>query len=344
LPLHNYDFVSRLLHRLALASPSVAEASLDADQAVFSRHSPSQVHTRHVFVAGLARAGTTVLMRRLYQTGAFRSLTYRDMPFVLAPNLWQRISSLSRASMQARERAHGDGILVDFDSPEALEEVFWRVVAGSNYIREDCLVPMVADTDTQERFRRYVAAILCGHPGKRYLSKNNNNVLRLPTLAQAFPNAAIIIPFRAPRAQAASLWRQHLRFSQDGHDDGFTRAYMGWLVHHEFGPGHRPFVFNDERPSGVPDTDPDYWLAMWIRTYRHVLATAPPRALFVSYDRLCTQGAVMWDVLVRQLELPGGTPAEALHPQPVHHELAASPGLLAEADALHERLHARAIA
>ena len=344
MPLHSYDFASRVLHRLALASPTVAEASLDVDQAVFSRHSRSQVRTRHVFVTGLARAGTTVLMRRLYQTGVFRSLTYRDMPFVLAPNLWQRISSLSRANMQARERAHGDGILVDFDSPEALEEVFWRVVAGRDYIRNNCLVPMQADIATRERFRRYVATILCSHPGKRYLSKNNNNVLRLPTLAQAFPNAAIVIPFRAPRAQAASLWRQHLRFSADGHNDSFTRAYMGWLVHHEFGPGHRPFVFDDERPPGAPDTDPDYWLAIWIRTHRHILKTAPPQALFVSYDRLCTQEAATWDVLARQLELPEGVPVEALHAQPVQHELAASPGLLAEADALHDELDRRAIA
>ena len=47
----------------------------------------------HIFICGLPRSGTTILMRSLYETKKFASLTYRDMPLLLSPNLWNKISS-----------------------------------------------------------------------------------------------------------------------------------------------------------------------------------------------------------------------------------------------------------
>ena len=125
-----YGALDRLLHRLALQVGPIAEMSFDVDQRMAGGRSRDIVGLRSRFVAGLARAGTTVLMRRFHTTGAFRSLTYRDMPFVLAPNLWRRLMRSSRREVAATERAHGDSMLVDVDSPESLDEVFWRIFAG----------------------------------------------------------------------------------------------------------------------------------------------------------------------------------------------------------------------
>jgi len=47
--------------------------------------------------------------------------TYRHMPFVLCPLLWHRVSRGLRQESKLSERAHGDGLLVGFDSPEAFE-------------------------------------------------------------------------------------------------------------------------------------------------------------------------------------------------------------------------------
>ena len=69
------------------------------------------------------------------------------------------MTRLSRAERGAAERAHGDAIMVDFDSPEALEEVFWRTFCGTAYIRSDRLTTMQADAETIDRFRRYVGSI-----------------------------------------------------------------------------------------------------------------------------------------------------------------------------------------
>ena len=48
------------------------------------------------------------------------------MPFILAPLLWERVSKGFRKPTGLKERAHGDGLVVGYDSPEAFEEVLWR--------------------------------------------------------------------------------------------------------------------------------------------------------------------------------------------------------------------------
>lgn len=106
----NYGFLDRLLHGLALSRTPIADISFDLDQLAVQTASTEMTRQPHVFISGLARAGTTVLMRRFYATGRYRSLTYRDMPFVLAPNLWKRLSSISTRTLGRVERAHGDNL------------------------------------------------------------------------------------------------------------------------------------------------------------------------------------------------------------------------------------------
>ncbi len=298
----NYSRLDRLLHRLALQVAPVAEMSFDLDQALRPKDDgrPEVARQRHVFVSGLARAGTTVLMRRFHETGAFRSLTYRDMPFVLAPNLWRRLSTPSRREAVAAQRAHGDRLEVDFDSPESLDEVFWRIFCGDDYIRDDRLVPHTPDEESIAKFRRYVAAILSAErPEIRYLSKNNNNVLRLAGIREAFPEALVLVPFRDPVRQAASLLDQHRRFRELQRADPFVLSYMSWLGHHEFGGDHRPFRFRDGDLDSLARRSPDtldYWVANWIDTYGWLVETAPEAVVFVCYEDLCEDGRV-WNAL-----------------------------------------------
>ncbi len=288
---------------MALGSGAVAEASFDVERTLHGRRARSVDEEQHVFVAGLARAGTTILMRSLHQSGLFRSLTYRDMPFVLAPNLWRAVSRQSRREAVAVERAHGDGIRVDFDSPEALEEVFWRVFCGDDYIRSDRLIPMRASDEIVTKFRTYIKIVLSESGTTRYLSKNNNNILRLKSISAAFPAAIILIPFRDPVQQAASLLRQHRRFLALHHSDSFSKQYMTWLAHHEFGADHRPFVFG-ERPAPPDVDDLRYWLELWISTYSYLHENAPAQAIFIDYERLCEHSDEVWAKLSDLLGLP----------------------------------------
>lgn len=84
-------------------------------------------------------------------------------------------------SADAKERAHGDGIMVSFDSPEAFEEIFWRTFCAKDYIFKDHLAPHKANEEAVDQFRIFVQQIIDSRDTSeqtRYLSKNNGNVFR----------------------------------------------------------------------------------------------------------------------------------------------------------------------
>ena len=303
-----YGLGDRLLHRVALGVPLIRSASFDLDAVFAGRGNGTETRT-HVFISGLARAGTTVLMRAFHDTGRFRSLTYRDMPFVLMPNAWKRLSAASQKRKALEERAHGDRILVDFDSPEAFEEVFWGTFCGREFVFPDHLQPHTVDEEVIDQFREYVRRILVssGATGGRYLSKNNNNVLRLDAIHTAFPQALILVPFRDPVQQAGSLLVQHRLFSEVHGADRFAYRYMEWLGHHEFGLTHKPFRFPDDpvpEANPFPTGDINYWLWNWTRTYRYLLEHAPPECIFVCYEKLCDDPSATLGKLFQAARLP----------------------------------------
>ncbi|MFP4532071.1 MAG: sulfotransferase [Desulfobacterales bacterium] len=310
MPDHGYKFWARQLHRVALAGP-VAEMSFTIDRRMNRAAPQHALGKKHVFVAGLPRAGTTVLMRILYETGEFCSLTYMDMPFPLAPGLWRKIAGSGTTENQLRERVHGDGIMVNHDSPEALEEVFWRVFCMPGYIFPDRLTPVKAHETTLELFRKYIAGLLEIKGADRYLSKNNNNILRIASIIDAFPSAAVIIPFRDPVQQALSLYNQHLRFLEIHGRDSFSAKYMKWLVHHEFGSDHKPFDVSEEKSRHLP-ANPAYWLDQWISVYGYLLEQdlkTDGQILFVEYERMCDSTEAVWRALAEHVLLPPLPPA-----------------------------------
>lgn len=325
----DYSALDRLLHRLALASPMRAEMLHDVERGLYLSSAPAD-GGRHVFVCGLARAGTTILMRELHRSGAFGSLTYADMPFVLAPNLWRKLSARGNDPGVKAERAHGDGIEVDQNSPEALDEVYWRVFARDDYIRRDRLVPHRPDGDAISGYRDLIRLVL-RHTGKaRYLAKNNNHILRLGALAGALPDSLFLVPVRAPAAHAQSLLSQHRRFAAS---DPFTQSYMLWLGHHEFGATHRPFAWNGAAATGDPDTL-DYWLVQWIAAHRALLEAVKARdnVRLVPSDRLARDPA-LWPAIARAAGIDAA-PLQEIRAMPEWADAASTP----EADGLYAEL------
>lgn len=336
-----YGRADRLLHRIALGFAPILEATFDAERARWRRQAAAIAIERPVFIAGLARAGTSILTRLLHDSGGFASASYRDLPFPLAPNSWARLGG--ERQVEAAERGHGDGLLHDLDSPEAIEEVFWRAQEGRRYIRADRLEPVAPLPDSLDSFADYVRLVLLRYGGRRYLSKNNNNVLRLGALASAFPDALILHPFRHPLQQALSLRNQHLRACELAADDPFRRRFMTWLGHHEFGADQRPFAF-----PGAPEPDedrdhPDYWLRTWIAVYGALLEqpeAVQARQIFVDYDALCAGDPASARRLAELVGAQTELRFETLHPAPARDgEVNAS--LRSHALEIHTRLSAR---
>jgi Sulfotransferase family len=326
----DYSALDRLLHGMALGP--LAEMMHDIERGRFLKKAPAD-SGKHVFVTGLARAGTTILMREIHGTGDFGSLTYADMPFVLAPNSWSGLSGRGQKAGKRSERAHGDGIQVDFRSPEALDEVYWRVFDGKSYIRPDHLLPHRPDAEVMAGYRDLVRLILLKTGKTRYLCKNNNNILRLGPLARAFPGADILIPVRDPLQHARSLLDQHKRFLTA---DAFTQRYMTWLGHHEFGATHRPFRLGQPvqgDPMGI-----DYWLATWTAAHQAMLAVEEtlPNIRFIPSEAISGDPA-LWRVIARRLEIQAGPLKEIRAPKVTEigpHDA----GLAAKARSLHARL------
>ena len=298
----DYNFGERLVHQFALGSKFISKASFDFED-ILCGSNIATTDDKHLFISGLARSGTTALMDAIHGSGKYKSLTYLDMPFVLMPNGWKKIRGQHTKSFEKKERAHGDGILVGKDSPEAFEEVFWRVFCEQDYIYKDHLGVQVVNNETIKLFRKFVNHVLLSNDiteQNRYLSKNNNNVLRLTSLLKAFPKAFILATFREPLQHAISLFNQHKKFSVVHAGDKFALDYMNWLGHFEFGLNHKPFYFgNTESFNDLNKYATDtinYWLLIWKNYYRYVLNNQTANVLFFCFEKYCSNPN---DVLVK---------------------------------------------
>jgi hypothetical protein len=304
----DYSATSQLLHRLALQSKAIAEMSFDVECMLFN-DKKTIFSDKHIFISGLARSGTTMLMRYLYETGVFRSLTYQDMPFVLMPNTWKQMSHRKPAAGY-KERAHKDGIMVGFDSPEAFEEVFWRMLCGDRYILKDRLKLHAVDADVLAKFKTYIRNVLLSGDGLnqiRYLSKNNNNVLRFQYLQQCLPGSQIIIPFREPVQHAVSLRNQQRHFSKVQSEDKFSLDYMNWLGHFEFGLNQKSFDLNDEETftamARYDKMDINFWLLNWRNYYKYVNDHHPENSVFFNYENFCSDPVGVLTRLFSKLDI-----------------------------------------
>jgi hypothetical protein len=295
----SYSALDRLLHRVAFRTTTAQLALADIEDRMFAGQLAACKVDRPVFVTALPRAGTTMLLECCAGMSEFASHGYRDMPFVLVPCLWNRFSVRFRQNAERRERAHGDGMLIDFDSPEALEEVLWKAFWRRHY-RSDRIVPWTCDEERdadefRDFFRSHIRKIILVRRGKdasaaRYLSKNNLNIARLGLLHRLFPDAAVVVPFREPLQHAESLLKQHRNFLRIHKEDRFASEYMRAIGHYEFGDNLRPVDFDgwfDRRESRQTDCLA-FWLEYWAAGYRHVLAEGAGFAQCIDYDALCT--------------------------------------------------------
>lgn len=287
----DYGPLDRLLHHMLLGSNAMRQIAFDIGQAIAPGNTDEPAQRQPVYVTGLARAGTTIVLEALYSSRAFTSLTYRDMPLVMAPQLWAKLTAGHQKNAELRERAHHDRLKVSFDSPEAFEEVFWQTMTDGDYIGADGLTPRKIDADVIDDYRRYVATVrsASGLPELRYLAKNNNNVLRLDAIRDAFPEAVILVPFRNPMDHAHSLLKQHRQFIEMHAGDAFALKYMNWLGHHEFGAGFKPILFD---PASRPvDADEAmtlaYWLRYWTHIHHHLLDHHLNDIVLFDYDAFC---------------------------------------------------------
>ena len=352
-----YGGLERLLHRLAFAALPLQKSLAELEDRLYARRAAGVKVSRPVFIVSLPRAGTTLLLETIAALPGFAAHTYRNMPFLLIPLLWDTLSRRFHAAGGKVERAQGDGVNIGFDSPEAFEEVLWRAFHPAQY-GADRILPWSADAgfDCAEfaafmgRHIRKLATLRVGAGAARYLSKNNGNLSRLGKLARLFPDGAILIPFRNPADHAASLLRQHLVFERLHANEPFTRRYMADLGHYDFGANLRPIDFDhwlDEEDLEPPNAA-NFWLRYWQAAFSHILANLNDQTALVSYDGLCAAPAAGLRRIAQRLGVEDGAElmAAARFRSPARHDagpLNLNRALLESAQALHRELLSAAI-
>lgn len=315
-----YSVIDRMVHNLAMGQLELQKSLSRMEDKSFDKTHSDITAANPVFITSLPRAGTTLLLEVIARAPDFVSHTYRDMPFLLCPLLWDRVSRRFRKQAEPRERAHGDGMLIGYDSVEAFEEILWRAFWPEHFepTRIRPWAPEEEDEDGEfaSFLRQHMHKIIglgrsrAGSVApRRYVSKNNANIARLGWLDRHFPDATILIPYRDPAGQIASLARQHVNFLEAHAKDGFVLRYMETVGHLEFGRALRPVDFNGWLAT-ASDLDPatlDFWAEYWIVAFGAVLRTAGSRAVVFSYDRLCAAPAAGLEALEAQVGVKAGS-------------------------------------
>lgn len=353
-----YSPLDRLLHRLAFRFVGLQVSLADIEDRLFERETRGIKAVRPVFVTALPRAGTTMLLNLLVETGEFASHTYQDMPFVMCPLLWQGIAGAFQKNTAVRERAHGDGLLVGLRSPEAFEEMIWRYFWGDHYL-PDRIRPWASCDDSEfltflTSHMRKIVALRRRENGKafRYVSKNNGNIARVGAIARSLPDSLVLVVFREPAQHCASLLRQHISFSKMQAEDDFVREYMLGIGHYDFGAELRPIDFDGwlETSRDADRTRLEFWLNYWVAAYRYVESSVDGnRVVLLSYDRLASDPAQSLAKLANKLGLGDAAALEGqaalLRTGRTHApDLSEVPeSILEEAYALHDRLLGRSL-
>ncbi len=312
----NYTRAEKFLHRLYLSNYFISKASFEVELSLFGNTMPSGGPEQLVFVSGLARSGTTAVMRKLYETGEYASLTYNNMPFLFMPNLWK-----NKKTMSLKPRAHQDGIMVNGESPEEFDEYFWKVFLDDRYIGERLQIHNIPD-DVLAKYRSYVSLICKSQGKKRYLSKNNNNLLRIDSL-QKLDNAKNIFLYRHPVDHCASLLKLHKRFTELQQQDPFITEYFNFLGHHEFGSKHKPFAFGTNTPGDMKQYSTDdinYWLVTWINYYSHLLEINYGYFELIAFEDVINHPGRVFGYLQKGLSLKKAIPISESFLPPVYIE------------------------
>jgi hypothetical protein len=255
-----------------------------------------------VWVSGLARSGSTILLEVLASHPEVASHQYRDFPFLFTPHWWRQILDRQPgAQPEPVERSHGDRLMVTSRSPEAMEEVLWMAFFGDLH---DASRSNVLDAGTDNPrfeafYRDHLRKLMLADAKRRYVAKANYNLTRLEYLLRLFPDARLVIPVRRPGAQIASMRKQHALFVRAIAEHPRARAHLERVGHFEFGPHRSPINAGDDE---VVASIEELWggqqeVRGWARYWAHLYGYVADRladnealrraATVVRYEDLC---------------------------------------------------------
>lgn len=198
--------------------------------------------TKPIYVTSLARSGTTILTEMLAQHPEISCHRYSDFPSIWTPYWRNWLLERSRnITPPLEERAHGDRIKVNNDSPEAFEEVLWNHFFSGLHddSRSNELGPEHLNAAFNRLYTDHIRKLLRVRNASRYLAKGNYNISRIAYLLHLFPDARFLVPVRHPVNHIASLVKQQRLFVDATTKNPRVGQQLAFSGHWEFGLNRR---------------------------------------------------------------------------------------------------------
>ncbi|MFX1494941.1 MAG: sulfotransferase [Promethearchaeota archaeon] len=293
---------------------------LDRYETMQLRHHIDKIEIdRPIYITGLARAGTTIILEMLSKHPDLASHRYKYLLIPYIPYWINQVAKAFRLYTEPFERFHRDGIFVTGESPEAVEEIFWQQFFDNTHNENSSnIINGITNNPRFEIFyRNHIRKLIITQRSSRYLAKNNYNVTRLEYLLRLFPSSKFLIIIRNPINQIASLIKQTKLFTQMGREGPLLNDWLKIVGHHEF--GHHQVCINANNTELIQkirrlwrnkETYVKGWAYYWVSIYDFIANTLDANkrlkkaTLIVRYDELCETPAKIINQILEHTELP----------------------------------------
>jgi len=272
-----------------------------------------------IYVTGLARSGSSILLEILSRFDGVVSHRYSDFPPVFTLYWWNFfLKWVIFKKIEPAERAHQDGIFVTPDSPEAMEEVFWMAFFKDvhNIEVSNVIDGNTSNLDFETFYKDHILKLLLTRNGNRYLAKANYNITRLEYILKIFPDARFIIPMRDPVDQIKSLIKQHLLFCKGQEEEPRATSYLKNIGHFEFGLDFRPINCGDTHQNlNIKNMlQGNKYITGWARYWNQIYGYIGNRlmenealkkaAMIVEYETFCKSPVKIIELMRKHCDLP----------------------------------------
>ena len=274
---------------------------------------------RPIYIVGLARAGTTIILEMLYKHPFLASHKYRHFLVPFLPHRYSRLVDISRFFIKPRERVHRDGIMVTRESPEAVEEIFWQDFFKNNHNEEisNVMSGSMFNPNFEQFYRNHIRKLLINQRCSRYLAKNNYNITRLEYIHRIFPDVKFLLIIRNPVNHIASLIKQTSLFMELEKDYPLLADWHRLTGHSEFGhnqlcinTGDNEIIHKIRKLWKNEKTYVKGWAYYWSSIYDYVMNLLDTNkeikdaVLIVRHEDLCDNPAKTIDKILSHTELP----------------------------------------
>ena len=307
-------YIAKFLNRI---NPIVV--FLDKIETLFlSRRIANNIDDSPIYITGLARAGTTIILEMLSKHPDVATHRYIHIPMSYLPYIWTKFARKTKIFLDPVERIHKDGIMVNRESPEALEEVLWRQFFEGAHRESisNVLASNVSNSSFEKFYSNHISKMLLLQKKTRYLTKNNYNVTRMEYLLKIFPKSKFLLIIRNPIDHIASLIKQNKLFEKMGVEDPRLEHFTQLIGHYEFGCNRKCInVGNFEMVKEMSkiwlknSSNEKAWAMYWTSIYKFVadilkknkkLAKA---TLIIRYDDLVNNPSETVDKILEHAQL-----------------------------------------